>query len=298
VADPDPSPGPDAGLDPDAQRRAVRERYARVAAAGSAGGATGSADGDGEADGAGGCCGTDACCGGGDADRLADLMGYDAGDRDGAAGAANLGLGCGNPGAFAALSAGETVLDLGSGAGFDCFLAGEAVGPSGRVIGVDMTPEMVDHARETARDRGVENVEFRLGEIEHLPVADGAVDVVISNCVVNLSPAKPRVFREAFRVLRPGGRLELADVVLTAEPPTGVRSDRDAVASCVGGATTADRLESMLAGAGFERVGVDPVDGGDRVVSEWDAERDPSEFLVSARITGRKPTDTGRDGAA
>jgi SAM-dependent methyltransferase len=198
-------------------------------------------------------------------------------------------LGCGNPRAIASLNTGESVLDLGSGAGFDCFLAAQEVGETGRVIGVDMTPEMVEKARENADENGSGNVEFRLGEIEHLPVADGSVDVIISNCVVNLSPNKPRVFEEAFRVLRPGGRLAISDVVLTAAVPHEVRADPESVASCVAGASTIDRLETMLTDAGFEAVAVSPKDDRDEFIREWDDEYDVSEFLVSGTIAARKP---------
>jgi SAM-dependent methyltransferase len=278
----------ESGLDAATQRRVVRERYADIA----------TEDGSDEGD----CCSSDGCCEGsapGGSGSRADLLGYDSEDVA-SAGEANLGLGCGNPKALAGLSAGETVLDLGSGAGFDCFLAAREVGPTGRVLGVDMTPEMVERARDTARERGADTVEFRLGEIEHLPVADDEVDVVISNCVVNLSPEKPQVFREAYRVLRPGGRLAISDVVLTAEVPEEVRADPTSVAACVAGASTVDRLEAMLREAGFVDVGVEPMDDSDRFIREWDAERDLSEFLVSANITGRTPaadgdTDTGAD---
>jgi len=159
---------------------------------------------------------------------------------------ANLGLGCGNPTAIASLEPGETVLDLGSGGGFDCFLAAREVGPDGRVIGVDMTPEMVERARENVEKNDADTVEFRLGEIEHLPVADESVDAIISNCVINLSPRKPQVFREAFRVLGPGGRLAVSDVVQTAPFPDDVRLDPSSVSACVAGAATIDEVESML----------------------------------------------------
>jgi SAM-dependent methyltransferase len=272
--------GADPGLDATEQRRAVRERYARIATDAGAGG-----EGD--------CCSAGGCCGDGagsttGADGTARQLGYSTADLD-AAGEANLGLGCGNPQAIASLSPGETVLDLGSGAGFDCFLAAREVGETGRVVGVDMTPEMIETARENAEENGTEQVEFRLGEIEHLPVADGTVDVVISNCVVNLSPDKPQVFREAYRVLRPGGRLAISDVVLTAPVPADLRADPESVASCVAGASRIERLEAMLRDAGFEGVAIDPTDDSDRFIREWDDQRNPSEFLVSATITGRKP---------
>jgi SAM-dependent methyltransferase len=200
-----------------------------------------------------------------------------------------LGLGCGNPHAIASLNTGESVLDLGSGAGFDCFLAAQEVGETGRVIGVDMTPEMVEKARANLSQNEADTVEFRLGEIEHLPVSDGSIDVIISNCVVNLSPDKPQVFDEAFRVLRPGGRLAISDVVLTAEVPPGVRANPDSVASCVAGASTVDRLETMLIDTGFESVSISPNDESDEFIRDWDDDYDVSEFLASATITARKP---------
>ena len=264
----------------DEQRRIVRERYAAIATEDE------------------GCCGPETagdsggCCDGGaapDADATAKQLGYDADELAAVGGDANLGLGCGNPQAIADLDPGETALDLGSGAGFDCFLAADAVGPEGRVVGVDMTPEMVEKARVNAAANDAANVSFRLGEIEHLPVADATVDAVISNCVVNLSPDKPQVFREAYRVLRPGGRLAISDVVLTAEVPADLRADPESVASCVAGASRIERLEAMLRDAGFEGVAIDPTDDSDRFIREWDDRRDPSEFLVSATITGRKP---------
>lgn len=272
----------ESGLDTATQRQVVRERYTRIASSGA-----------GETDGSG-CCATDECCAGETADEreaaeTAEQLGYSRHEVESVEGEANLGLGCGNPKALASLEEGETVLDLGSGAGFDCFLAAQEVGESGRVIGVDMTPEMVEKARANAIENGGDSVEFRLGEIEHLPVADASVDVTISNCVVNLSPNKPQVFREAFRVLRPGGRLAISDVVLTADVPEGLRADPDSVASCVAGASTADRLQEMLAGAGFEQVDVSAKEDSKQFISEWDEERDVSDFLVSANITGRKP---------
>ena len=287
MSDPD-STETDGGLDAASQRKAVRERYARIAT-----GAEGAAAGNAATEEGGDCCSSDGCCDDGDVvstdtDERGRQLGYSTADLD-AAGEANLGLGCGNPKALASLEPGETVLDLGSGAGFDCFLAAREVGESGRVIGVDMTTEMVEKARENARKNGTGHVEFRLGEIEHLPVADGTVDVVISNCVINLSPGKPRVFREAFRVLRPGGRLAISDVVLTADVPAELRGDPTSVASCVAGASRIGELERMLDDAGFVDVDVSPKDDSDRFIREWDDERDLSEFLVSASITGRKP---------
>lgn len=168
----------------------------------------------------------------------------------------NLGLGCGNPTAVASLKEGEVVLDLGAGAGIDCFLAASKVGPSGKVIGVDMTPEMVDRARDNARKNGYTNVEFRLGEIESLPVADNSVDVIISNCVINLSPEKNRVFREAFRVLKPGGRMLVSDLVLNKPLPEAIRESAEAYTACVAGAMLMDDYLREIREAGFSKVEV------------------------------------------
>jgi SAM-dependent methyltransferase len=169
---------------------------------------------------------------------------------------ANLGLGCGNPAALAGLKAGETVLDLGSGAGIDCFLAAARVGPAGKVIGVDMTPEMLDRARENARKSGAANVEFRLGEIESLPAADNSIDVIISNCVINLSTDKPRVFREAFRVLRPGGRMMVSDLALRKPLPEAIRKSVEAYVACIAGALIKDDYLGAIRAAGFADVSV------------------------------------------
>ncbi len=259
----------------EAQRRAVRERYADIASTPAAR-----------------CCdaGAASCCGDDGTTNAtptgADRLGYSAEEVAAVPTGADLGLGCGNPTAIASLRPGETVLDLGSGGGFDCFLAARQVGPEGRVIGVDMTPEMVARARANA-DRGdASNVEFRLGEIEHLPVADERV--VISNCVINLSPDKPRVFREAFRVLEPGGRLAVTDVVSTAPLPPEVRRDPASLSACVAGAATVDDFEAMLVEAGFVDVRVVPEDGSRGFIREWDPDRDLSDFIVAAVVEGRK----------
>src|SRR5256714_4101187 len=229
-------------------------------------------------------CG-DACC----TSTSADTLGYSAEESAIAPEAANLGLGCGNPLAIASLRAGQIVLDLGSGAGFDCFLAARAVGPTGKVIGVDMTHEMLTKARENAKKNGFDNVEFRLGEIEALPVADESVDVVISNCVINLSPQKELVFREAFRVLRSGGRLAVADIVATAPLPEQVKGDWAAYTGCIAGASEIDELEKMLGGAGFDRIKVAPKDASRSFIREWLPGKHIEEYLVSATIEATKP---------
>jgi SAM-dependent methyltransferase len=262
-------------LDAADQRSAVRERYGTIAADSSS------------------CCGDDGGCSdessvGVEADRSRKL-GYSEADLDAVEPGANLGLGCGNPTAIASLEQGDTVLDLGSGAGFDCFLAAREVGDAGRVVGVDMTPAMVETARENAASNDAANVEFRLGEIEHLPVADATVDVAISNCVINLSPDEAQVFREAARVLRPGGRLTVSDVVRTAEMPADIQVDPSSVAGCVGGAATISDLEAMLADAGFVDVSIEPKADSDEFIREWDADRDLSDYVVAARIEATKP---------
>ena len=278
------SPSASSGLDPAEQRRAVRQRYGRIAA-----------DSSGCCDetistSASGCCDESASTCDGDTADATRQMGYSETDVTSVAPGANLGLGCGNPNAIASLQPGETVLDLGSGAGFDCVLAAQEVGPSGHVVGVDMTPEMVEKARDNVAANDARNVEFRLGEIEHLPVADATVDVVISNCVVNLSPDKQQVFDEAFRVLRPGGRLAVSDVVLSAPLPPDVRADPESVASCVAGAAPIPELERLLTEAGFEAVRIEPKAASQSFIRDWDPERDVSEYVVAATIEARKPT--------
>jgi ubiquinone/menaquinone biosynthesis C-methylase UbiE len=201
---------------------------------------------------------------------------------------ADLGLGCGNPQAIAALKPGETVLDLGSGAGFDCFLAADQVGSLGKVIGVDMTPEMLAKARENARRGGYENVEFRLGEIEHLPAADNSVDVILSNCVINLSPDKASVYREAFRVLKPGGRLAISDMVATAEMPQTVQEDLACYCGCITGAISAADLREVVAEVGFESIQIKPKEESREFIREWAPEHRVEDYVVSATIEAIK----------
>lgn len=181
------------------------------------------------------------------------------------------------------------MLDLGSGAGFDCFLAARAVGPTGRVIGVDMTAEMVQQARANAAKAGVRQIEFRLGEIEALPVDSNSVDVILSNCVINLSPDKPRVFREAFRVLRTGGRLAIADTVRTAELPADIFADLAAHCGCVAGAASVEELAAMLRDAGFVDIRIQPVDTSRAFIHEWLPGKNPGDYVLSASIEGVKP---------
>jgi SAM-dependent methyltransferase len=198
----------------------------------------------------GSCCSGGGCCGDSGPVDLSKSLGYSEADIQ-AVPDANLGLGCGNPTAFAKLKPGDVVLDLGSGAGFDCFLAAQRVGSSGKVIGVDMTPEMVEKAQANAREYGYLNVEFRHGDIEALPVEDSSVDVIISNCVINLAPDKEKVFREAFRVLKPEGRMYVSDMVLLAELPEDLKNDKELLAGCVAGAVLKEEYLRLLKKAGF-----------------------------------------------
>jgi arsenite methyltransferase len=239
-------------------------------------------------------CGGAGCCGAGCAPSpdASLALGYGADELAAAPEGANLGLGCGNPQAIAALRPGETVLDLGSGGGFDCFLAAKQVGPAGRVIGVDMTPEMIARARTNAAKVGATNVEFRLGEIERLPVPDGAVDVILSNCVINLSPDKSAVFREALRVLKPGGRLAVADVVATAPVPDAVRGDLALHAGCVAGAAAADDVAAMLRAAGFTDVRVEVRPESREFIRNWFPGTGAEDYIASATIEAQRPAAT------
>jgi len=225
------------------------------------------------------------CCGNEGGGSLA--MGYTPEDRASVPEGADLGLGCGNPQAIAALSTGETVLDLGSGAGFDCFLAARRVGRTGRVIGVDMTPEMVTKARENARRVGAANVEFRLGEIERLPVADATVDVILSNCVINLSPDKAAVFRDAFRVLKPGGRLAISDVVAMQPMPPQLAESVEALTGCVAGSASIEELRALLVDAGFDAVAIQPRGESRAVIAQ--CLPGAEGYVASATIEARKP---------
>lgn len=239
----------------------------------------------------GGCCspGTTGGCGDRNSATDAATLGYSAAEIAALPEGADLGLGCGNPQAIAGLRPGEIALDLGSGAGFDCFLAARGVGPGGRVIGVDMTHEMLAKARANAVKAGVINVEFRLGEIEALPVADRTVDVILSNCVINLSPDKPRVFREAFRVLKPGGRLAIADIVRTAEMPPEVARDLAAHCGCVAGAASVEELELILRAAGFVDIRIRPKDASREFIRKWVPGANAGDYVVSSTIEAVRP---------
>ena len=230
------------------------------------------------------CCGPEAT-----SHDKARRMGYSEAELAAVPEGANLGLGCGNPLAIAAMQPGEAVVDLGSGAGFDCFLAGKLVGETGRVVGVDMTHEMLKKARDNADRVGATNVEFRLGELEHLPIADNTADVVISNCVINLVPDKQQVFREAFRVLKHGGRLAVSDIINTAPLSAELQSDPALLCGCVAGAAPADRVQNWLAAAGFVDVRVTPNPESRELIKTWAPGRGIENFVVAAALEGRKP---------
>jgi len=240
------------------------------------------------------CCGApSSCCGSGASIKsIGEMIGYSKEEMSQVPEGANLGLGCGNPVALASLKAGQTVLDLGAGAGFDCFLAAKAVGEQGRVIGVDMTPEMVQKARENAKKGGFRNVDFRLGEIEDLPVPDDSVDVILSNCVVNLSPEKPKVFAEAFRVLKPGGKLTLSDVVLLRPLPPVLAGSAAAYLGCVAGASLKSDYLGMLSAAGFEDVQV----VGESPFYLGEAAADPivQAIIEEAKLTPNEVREIGK----
>jgi SAM-dependent methyltransferase len=216
-------------------------------------------------------------------------LGYTAEDAAAVPAGAEMGLGCGNPHGIASLKTGETVLDLGSGGGLDCFLAARQVGDTGHVIGVDMTPEMIARARQIAVESGADNVEFRLGEIEHLPVDQESVDVILSNCVINLSPNKPQVYVEAYRVLSSGGRLAIADIVASAPLPEAVRTDLSLHAGCVAGAASIAELEAMLTDVGFTEVNIQPIESTRRSIRDWAPGANLEDYIVSAIIEARKP---------
>lgn len=257
-------------------RSAVRENYGKVAVS--------------ERSGCG--CSSSSCCGTPNNATAEDIslgLGYSSEDVTAVPAGANMGLGCGNPQAIASLQLGETVLDLGSGGGFDCFLAARAVGQRGYVIGVDMTPEMITKSRQNAEKAGLENVDFRLGELENLPVADGIVDVIISNCVINLSPEKEKVFNEALRVLKPGGRLAISDVVATAEMPEEIKNNMAFHTGCIAGASSIEALESMLRRVGFENIRINPKAESRAFIRDWMPGSNIEDYVVSANIEAIKP---------
>lgn len=262
---------------PDEIRDYVRERYASLAVDPDA--PSGSST----------CCGAPTgCCG--KPGAYSEQLGYSPEELAAVPAGTDLGLGCGNPLALASIRPGETVLDLGSGAGFDALLAARALAGTGRVIGVDMAPAMITKARRNAATAGHANVEFRLGEIEALPVADASVDLILSNCVINLSPEKARVFAEAFRVLKPGGRLAIADVIATGPLPRDLRDHLPTIGACIGGAVAADEMASLLSGAGFSAIRFVRHEESRRLIATWGDHPALADHLVSAMITACKPT--------
>lgn len=258
-------------------RNAVRSDYGKVAKAGNSG-----------------CCSSSSCCSPGgtsSVDAISVRLGYSNEEVSAVPEGANMGLGCGNPQAIASLKPGESVVDLGSGGGLDCFLAARAVGDTGRVVGVDMTPEMVSKARENAAKSGFKNVEFRLGEIEHLPVADNTADAIISNCVINLSPEKSAVFQDAFRVLKSGGRLAVSDTVSMTTMPADVKENIALHSACIAGASSVQELEHMLQDAGFRNISID-INYKSREfinIKEWAPGSKAEDYLVSAIVKAEKP---------
>ena len=256
----------------DRVRQHVRERYAGIAKSSDSCGCSSS------------CCQPDALL---NPDASAQL-GYSKEELAAVPAGANLGLGCGNPQAIAALQPGETVVDLGCGGGFDCFLAARRVGPKGYAIGVDMTPEMIHKARENAAKGKVRNVDFRLGEIEHLPVADATADVILSNCVINLSPDKPQVYAEAARVLKPGGRLAISDVVAIAPIPAAVKKNLQAHSGCIAGSATVPETERMLRNAGFSQIRIDVKDQSKAFIKDWFPGSGAEKHVRSATIEAVK----------
>ncbi len=264
-------------------RKTVRDSYAKIAESGGNSGCCAPTDGGGS------------CCGPSDdfevpsAEAMSAFFGYSDEEMAAVPEGANLGLGCGNPQAIAEMKVGEVVIDLGAGAGFDAFLAAGKVGPTGRVIGVDMTHEMLAKARANAVKGGYENVEFRLGEIEYMPIADDTADVIISNCVVNLSPNKPQVIKEAFRVLKPGGRVAISDVVATAPFPEHFLDDDHLLSGCVTGASLVDDLQAWLEEAGFTKVLIDIKEESRAGIADWAPGSGADKYVVSAIITAKKP---------
>ena len=261
-----------AGIKKDRVRKHIRDRYAGIAkSAGTCGCGSG-------------CCQPDALL---NPDASAQI-GYSMEDLAAVPEGANMGLGCGNPQAVANLKSGETVVDLGCGGGFDCFLAARRVGKKGRVIGVDMTPEMIHKARENAEKGRISNVDFRLGEIEHLPVADGIADVILSNCVINLSPDKPQVYAEAARVLKPGGRLAISDVVAIAPIPAKVKKCLQAHSGCIAGSATVAETEHMLKKAGLAKIRIAVKEQSREFIKDWFPGSGAEQYVRSATIEAIK----------
>jgi SAM-dependent methyltransferase len=259
----------------------VRDRYAEIAKNAPAPTTSGT------------CSPASDCCGGGtkdlDVEEVANLLGYTKEELKDIPQGSNMGLGCGNPQAIAALTEGEIVLDLGSGGGVDCFLASKKVGKKGKVIGIDMTPEMLEKARKTAREGNFDNVEFRLGEIEYLPVADNSVDIIMSNCVLNLSPQKLQVLKEAFRILKKGGRLAISDVVATSPLPNSLMNDPALLTGCITGAARVADLQTWMQEAGFQDIHIEVWEESRNFIKDWAPGSGIEKYVVSAQIQAKKP---------
>lgn len=237
-------------------------------------------------------CGNSSSCCGVSAkpdDGYSQQLGYSKEELESVPAESNMGLGCGNPQAIAALKQGETVLDLGAGGGFDAFLAARRVGPTGKVYGVDMTPAMLSAARESAQRNGYQNVNFLLGEIEHLPLPNQSIDVIISNCVINLSTDKESVFNECFRVLQPGGRIAISDLVSNKPMPLEMANNKDLYCNCISGAITIERIKTILSQAGFVDIVVETQEESRMFIQEWVPGSDAENYVVSAKITAVKP---------
>lgn len=260
---------------PDKIRELIRDYYGNVAKGNTCGCSENSANG---------------CCPprGRFSESTGKVLGYSEADLSEIVEGANMNLGCGNPVAISNLQLGETVLDLGCGGGFDSFLAAKSIGPEGHVIGVDMTPEMINKARHNAKKIGVKNVEFRLGEIENIPVADNSVDIIMSNCVINLSPDKNKVFQEAFRVLKIGGRLAISDIVAIAPLPEAISNNPELIASCIGGAATIKETEKMLKEAGFDKIRIESKKESHKLIEQWAPSKRVEDYVVSAYIEAKK----------
>lgn len=261
---------------PENVKRGVRSAYGKVAESNEKKGSCGNSRS---------CCGISSK----KDDNYSKELGYSQNELDSVPEGSNMGLGCGNPNAIASLQPGEVVLDLGAGGGFDAFLASERVGPLGKVYGVDMTPEMVSQSRDYAQKNGIQNVEFLLGEIEHLPLPDHSIDVIISNCVVNLSTNKSRVFQESYRVLKEDGRIAISDIVALKPLPKEMVANEELYCNCISGAITIDEIKSLLSKAGFVNITIEVDERSRMYIKDWVPGSNSENYVVSAKIQATKP---------
>ncbi len=273
-------------------RKTIRDRYGEIARSNNescgidpAGSCRGSSNISGNEKSSASCCGDGSVA----FDQLSEHLGYTKEDIKTVPEGSNMGLGCGNPVAMATLKPGETVVDLGSGGGFDCFLAADKVGGTGRVIGVDMTPDMISKARTNSEKIKAKNIEFRLGEIEHLPIGDNRADIIMSNCVINLSPDKHNVYKDAFRVLKPGGRLAISDILASKPLPEDIRTNLELLSACIGGASTIDETKEMLKRTGFKEIKISPKTISQEIIDQWAPGHKATNLIVSAYIEAVKP---------